>query len=268
MKYSLRARCEKKFLQQADEIIVYYKEKERILDYPDTYPEAAVTIQCFDISDDEIDWKWLSSMQHSFQKGFSVGVNSFEAVQAGKLWQVKTYLLKYINTFAELNQLLAEDVCYVYLDQPLFSMIDKIKRFNVGVRWIPNLTNPLGHLQKIEHGIWIRPEDIGEYNINEDCIVEFAQTPGGYRGEQSLFLIYSNKGTWEQRLGNIIQDFDNTNTVNYFIDEELIKLRLNCGQRCEEYPGSEGCHACELALKIADPQLLQKFKERYTQSQN
>ena len=267
MRYALRARCEKKYLQQADEIIVYYNERERILDYPEEYPNAAVTIQCFSVMDEDIDWKWLAAMKPNFPKGFTIGVNSYEGVIAGKLWGLDTYLLKYINNFVELNQLVEAGVCYVFLDQPLFSSIDKIKRFNVPVRWIPNLTNPYGHLQRLTHGIWIRPEDIERYNINDKCIVEFVQTKNLYKGEQALFNIYANKKSWEQRLGNLVQDFENENWVNYFIDNELIQMRLNCGQKCEEYPGGAGCHACDRVLMLSDPTLLQQAKDLRAQSQ-
>lgn len=266
MRYALRARCDKKHLQQADEIIVFYKERERILDYPEEYPNAAVTIQCFDVSDDEIDWKWFAAMKPNFPNGLTVGVNTHDGVIAGKLWEVDTYLLKYINTYAELNELIEEGACYVLLDQPLFSSIDKIKRFNIPVRWIPNITNPYGHLQRLTHGIWIRPEDIEQYNIHEKCVVEFIQPPGLTRGEQALFDIYK-KGTWEQRLGNLVQDFNEKDWVNYLIDEELITKRLNCGQRCEEYPQGNGCHACDLALQLSDPALLQQAKNLRAQSQ-
>ena len=44
MKYALHAWCDKEYLRQADEIIVKYSEKERSLEYPELYPNAAITI--------------------------------------------------------------------------------------------------------------------------------------------------------------------------------------------------------------------------------
>ena len=252
MKFALHAWCDKEYLAQADEIIVKYSEKERILEYPELYPNAAVTIQCYKETANDIDWKWLKSMAPLFPHGFSVGVIYFNMIPIARLHGLNAYFLSYLDTFAELNRAYHEGSSYVYLNQPLFSQHDKVVRFGIPVRWTPNVVdasmrNVLG---KLEHGTWIRPEDLPLYDIIDGCIVEF---PGanGSRAEQALFRIYKS-GVWEQDLGLLLLEFKGMNVANYLIPPDFGKTRCNCAQKCETFPNGDGCHICEHALQIAD----------------
>lgn len=256
MRYALHAWCEPKFLERADEIIVKYKERERILDYPEKYPNAAVTIHCFDEMAGAIDWKWLAAMQMQFPNGFSVGVIHFDDLYVAKQFKVKAYWLNHINNFAELNRALAADVCYFYLDQPLFSTLSRIKEFKVPIRWTPNLVDSSpGDLLRILHGTWIRPEDIDKYDIIPGCTVEFPQTnlTNGSKAEQSYFKFYHDDKQFDFDLGLLLPEFKGFNIANYLIDPDLGTLRMNCHQRCEQRPYGLGtCQVCDLVAQNAN----------------
>ena len=265
MKYALHARCEKQFLKQADEIIVSYREKDRLLDYPELYPEAAVTIQCYETDPDNIDFKWLAAMAPQFPKGYSVGFLSLQLLSIARDLNINAYLLRYITTYAELNKLKELGACYVMLGQPLFSSVNKVKRFEIPVRWTPNIVdaNNFG-LSDIIHGTWIRPEDLHLYDEIPDSVAEF---PGArdYKAEQALFKVYK-RGEWKQDLGFLLLEFKGMNINNYLLstDETFGEKRLNCHQMCEETPGGSLCHYCNTNMRLANPDFLKKVMDKQT----
>ena len=65
---------------------------------------------------------------------------------------------------------------------------------------------------------------------------------------------------WELLL---LLEFKGFNINNYLLDtdEKFGEMRLNCHQRCEEEPGSEGCHYCETMFKLSNPDFIKKAKE-------
>lgn len=260
MRYALHAWCDKKYLAKADEIIVKYKEKERILDYPDQYPQAAVTIQCFDENLEDIDWKWLQAMKEQFQQGFSIGVNTIDGLHIAHEYKIPAYLLKHINNFAELNRAYGAGACYFYVDQPLFSSINRLKEFGVPIRWTPNLVDSSpGYLLRILHGTWIRPEDIDKYDIIPGCTVEFPQTQltNGSTAEQSYFKFYHDDKEFDFDLGMLLPEFKGFNIENYLIDPNLAEARMNCGQRCEWRPRGLGpCQICDRVAENANQEIL------------
>ena len=266
IKFALHAWCDREYLAQADEIIVKYSEKERILEYPELYPNAAVTIQCYEETAADIDWKWLKNMAPLFPKGFTIGVVNFNMIPIAKSYGLKAYFLSYLNTYAELNRACREGLAYVYLNQPLFSSHDKIKRFGIPVRWTPNVVDASMHniLSKLEHGTWIRPEDLQLYDIIEGCIVEFPDVNGS-RAEQALFKIYKS-GVWEQDLGLLLLEFKGMNVANYLIPPGFGKARCNCSQKCETFPNGDGCHICEHALQIANRNSISEYFDSELQS--
>lgn len=261
MKYALTTKCSKKYLDLADEIIVPYKEKERLLDYQEQYAEKPVTVQCWTQYNNMIDTKWLKGVATQYPKGFSVGVTSMTDLKNILAEGLPAYFLRTINNFAALAALQEMGAAYVYLDQPLFSSLDKVQRFDINVRWVPNLVDASpGYLQRMAHGTWIRPEDIKLYEeMFPNSICEFigAETA---QAEQALYRIYKS-GEWKQDIEFIMPEFKDQGIANWLIDDQVGKQRLTCRQRCEEYPNGAGCHSCDLGLQLAKKDLLQKFAD-------
>ncbi len=170
------------------------------------------------------------------------------------------YLMRYVTTFAELNKLYDLGVSYVMIGQPLFFSLDKVKRFGIPVRWTPNVVdNGSIPLSYIEHGSWIRPEDLTKYDIIPNCVAEF---PGAkdYKAEQALYKVYK-KGEWPQDLGFLLPEFNGYNINNYLLfsnPDYSCDKRLNCHQLCEETPGRTLCHYCNTWFKLANPDFLKK----------
>lgn len=235
-----------------------YRNREKILDFPEEYPNAAVVIQCFETNIGEIDYKWLMSMAPQFPKGYCVGFLTEDTLKVARELDISAYLMRYINTYAELNELHRIGVSYVMLGQPLFSSLDKVKLFHTPIRWSPNVVNNSNfNLNYLEHGTWIRPEDLHLYDINVvtgECVTEF---PGAidYKAEQSLYRIYK-KGTWPQDLGFLLPEFKGYNINNFLIPDDFCQKRLNCHQQCEEKPDNSMCHYCVTSFKLANTDFL------------
>lgn len=252
MKYALRSWQSDRLLLEADEIIVWYNEREKILDYPEMYPNTAVTIQCWKEKPEDIDWNWCAAMAQQFTQGFTMGFMELSMLYTAQSKGIKAYLLKTVNSYVELNVLLQAGAAYVYLDQPLFSSIDKVKEFGIPARYIPNLIDSspglLTQLNRLSHGTWIRPEDIDMYDYG-DCLVEF-QGVSGPKAEKVYFDVYRRK-EWLGRFNLLIPELENYNVDNFLLESELSEKRLNCHQRCEESPDGNGCHLCDSAFRLA-----------------
>lgn len=192
-------------------------------------------------------------MAPTFPKGYSVGFLMPDMLYAARELGINAYLLRHITTFAELNELKRIGACYVYIAQPLFSSIDKVKQYAIPVRQTPNLVNSSSfHLENLAHGSWIRPEDLYRYDEIPDSIVEF---PGArdYKAEQAFFKVYK-KGEWPQDLGFLLLELKGYNINNYLLstDETFGEHRLNCHQICEE----GRCHYCDNWFKFANPDFI------------
>lgn len=258
MRYALHSSCTPAYLKEADEIIVLYEHRERILDYPSKYPNAAITIQCYD-SEEIIDWKWLAAMSKQFQNGFTVGVMKFQQIHEAENFSIKAYLLKPVNNFMELNRLYSAGVPYVYLDAPLFFSLDKIKRFSIPVRFLPTVIDASpGYLTTFEHGTWIRPEDIALYDMIPNSIVEFQNTTST-KAEEAFWRVYAKDGYWKGDLGFLLLEAKGKNIANDLIVPPFGSSRLTCRQHCEEFPLSAGCHICNGALIMANREMVQSY---------
>lgn len=152
----------------------------------------------------------------------------------------------------ELNRLYNAGVPYIYLDSPLFFSIDKVKRFNIPVRFLPNMVDASpGYLTAMAHGTWIRPEDLQRYDVIPNSIVEFQNTVNP-KAEEAYWRVYAQDGFWKGDLGYLLPEAKGLNIANYLIIPEFGESRMTCRQHCEEYPLSAGCHLCDRALLLAN----------------
>lgn len=153
----------------------------------------------------------------------------------------------------ELNGLKALGVSYVYVSAPLFFKTDKIKEYNIPIRYVPNLSYSayIPHENGF-HGTWIRPENIELYNgVNNIC--EFDGI--NLEQERLLFDIYKERHEWPGDLNLLFVNF-NFSVPNRIVDNRIGEVRLNCGQKCEE---NGTCHLCDQFLEFEKTIL--KYKE-------
>ena len=237
-----------------------------MLDFPEEFPQASINIKCYETDPNNIDFKWLAAALPNYPKSYTIGFLTWNLLDTAKAFGLNAYLLRSINTYAELNALKDVGVSHVILGQPLFFSLDKIKRFGIPIRWIPNLVNSGSlPLSELSHGTWIRPEDISKYDILPDCVIEFLNAKD-FKAEQALFRVYK-KGAWQQDLGLLFPEFAEYNINNYLLfsnEDYSCDKRLNCHQLCEESPGRTLCHYCNTWFKLANPDLIKAFKNTQT----
>ena len=157
-----------------------------------------------------------------------------------------------VKTFYELNALKTLGACYVRLGEPLFFMMDKVSKFEIPIRAVPNVAYVDGLFRDDGVcGTWIRPEDLDAYAPYISTI-EFEDVDKQEK-EQALYRVYMEQKRWPGTLGLIVSNF-NYPGVNRMIPPDLVEKRLNCGQRCQE---TGHCKICYRMFDLAEP-------ERYT----
>lgn len=259
MKYALRRTCRFTTLHQADEIIVRYADKDWLYDHNDIFNSKAICLTCTEAKiPGDIDWDWIKSMRPLYKEIY-VGVPNFGLLRDAQTNGCKAYLMKYINNFADLNVCRDLGAVYVYIEQPLFSSMDIVKKFGIPVRFTPNIAESQYYdMSNTLHGIWIRPEDIEMYDFG-DCVCEFIAERE--EAEERFFKVYAQDHEWPMDISMLILDLKEHPATNRLINSELSERRMNCRQRCEETPGGIGCHLCDLEFATSQRQRLEEYRD-------
>lgn len=255
MKLCLGARQERQYLDWADEIIFEYRDRNAIPDYIERYPGKIIILTCF--WQDELDWEEIENYKILAQNNFLLAINQISIALECIDREVRFYLAYPINSYDELTAVLALGSEYVRLGAPLFFDMDNIKRtFPMAkIRLIPNIA--YDDIYPRENGIagtWVHPEDIKMYEPYVD-ILEFQDAD--VRKERALIRIYWEDREWPGDLQMLITNF-NAPGVNRMIPSEVTEKRLNCRQVCKSH---KSCHICYNATLLANPALLQEYKE-------
>ena len=136
-------------------------------------------------------------------------------------------------------------VSYVRLGGPLFFSMEKVKKFGIPVRAIPNIASewPWPGDNGIT-GTWIRPEDVELYSNYVDAM-EFENC--NLQQDRGFFRIYAEQQAWPGDMTMIISNL-HTDALNRLVHPSLAETRLNCGQRCQE---TGRCRYCERMLMMS-----------------
>ena len=259
MKYCLRSRQEAVYLNKADEIKVDFRDRRSIPDLTEKYPEKKIILMCY--KDEIIDWSDVHTWNVLCRGNLIMCLSSVDDVQGCKDEDVPFYFGYPIKTFFELNSLKDMGVCYVRLGEPLFFELDKVRRFGIPVRAVPNVA----YVDMFPHadgvcGTWIRPEDTDVY---EDYVEVFEfEDSNDIKKEQALFRIYAEQRIWPGDLNMLITNF-NYPGVNRMILPDIAPRRTNCGQRCQS---GGACKICYRAVGLADPGRIRDYMEATDQS--
>jgi hypothetical protein len=257
LKYCLKNRQTKEYLQKADEIKAEYRDYKSFPDTLEDYPNATLICQIY-VDTADIDWEALRRTNILAQGRFICCVATYEQMLKCKELDIKFYYGYPITTFQELRTLKQLGACYVRLGAPLFFQMDKVKEIGVPVRLVPNVAH-LAHLPMADGvtGTWVRPEDVVQYEPYCEAI-EFEDCDR--EKEQALFRIYAEDRKWPGSMDLIITNL-NYKAANRFVHPDAAAKRLTCGQRCME---NGICHLCYRWLQLADadtfPQLVEKAK--------
>lgn len=254
MNYCLRSRLSPRYLAQADEIKVDYRDHETIPDLAHRYTKATIVlfppIPYHKLSPEE--WNQIVLYNQLCNNNFIINCGSIADAYEAKQRSLRFMLDAYINTEWDLRGMINLGAEYAYVGIPFFFNMPKIEDLpEIKLRAVPTVSYQTGLPHNPEEGVygkWIRPEDIELY---EDYIttIEFEQCL--VPREETLFKVYKS-GEWSTRLDVLIEDLGSS-ALNRAIDPDLIERRINCGQRCMRFPTDRRtCHACSTALKLAE----------------
>lgn len=258
MKFCLNNHQAIEYLNQADEIKVYYKDRNGILDIHEQYPQATIILQ---ITPDIVDYnlKELKEFKILSHGQFVVCLPRINHAEIKWLQEqeVDYYWGFQVNTAYELNALKTLKPRYVKVGAPLFFEQDAIAAAGIPVRMVPNIAH-YGYFPYKDgvNGTWIRPEDLDLYTNIET--VEFEDCD--LKKEQALFRIYKLQKQYPGDLSHVVSNLGAAPT-NRMIPPECAKARLNCRQRCES---GSSCRLCWRYFNLADLDLLSKLAEEKT----
>lgn len=256
MKFCLRSRLSPRFLAQADEIRVDYRDRAAIPDLYEKYRGKTIILFPPNYNDDPYDWDQITMFNLLCEKNFILNCPNISIAVMAKEHEIRFMLDKEISTYWELSGLEELGAEYAYVGIPLFFDLDGTLNFSIKLRVIPTMaySDFLPHPDGI-CGKWIRPEDLDVY---EDYIetIEFEQCD--VKREETLFKVYANDKKWSTRLDILIKDLGSP-AVNRMIPPELAEARINCKQHCMK---DDKCHLCQNLLKFADPALISSIIEK------
>ena len=257
MKYCINTRCAAKYLTQAHELKVEWRDRKAIPDFVEKYPGKTIVLYFIyhQINQEPIDWNEIKQYNVLCKENFICCLHDFGLGQVCRDFGIKFYFGFPIDSFWELQGAKSLGVCYVRLGPTLFFDLERVKKIGVPVRAVPNVT----HLDPLLHrtgvcGQWIRPEDILLYEpYIEICEFEDADPSK----EEALFRIYALVKEWP---GDVYDLFTNIgiHATNRLIMSEDTKYRLNCQHRCQS---GQGCRICERIFNLAHIDKLKTYGE-------
>lgn len=252
MKYCLNGRQNRSYLEKADEIYVLWRDRKILLEFIEKYPNSDFVIEIKPDIDEEIDWEYINLCNKTCKKTLYCKLYNLIFSSKCKEYDLYFFYAYPANSFFELNGLKEIGVSYVYLAAPLFFKTEEVIKYQIPIRYVPNLAYSayIPHSNGI-HGTWIRPEDIELYDNNNN-ICEFDGI--NLEQERLLYDIYKERKEWPGDLNLLFINF-NHSVHNRIVDKQIGNMRLNCGQKCEE---KGNCYLCNKILEFE--QTLLKYK--------
>lgn len=247
------------YLERAQEISFNYKDREKIIDTYEKYPNADMILVHFANIEPILDWEEITNISNITKGHFILGTNSLVECKEAKSHNIKFFYNKRINNFLEVNALKALGSCYVIPGEPIFFQMDFLKARGIPIRVIPNLVflEPGLHKNGVL-GTWIRPEDMFMYKKYISAIEFYtANSESPLAKERGLFRVYVKNEEWMEELSLLITGL-NCPGNNGLIDSDYTSARLNCAQACQ-YKSS--CRICYDIFEIADLSTLQSYME-------
>lgn len=240
-------------MKKADSIKVAFRDRYITPDLFEKYPNAEVVITIHREKDERFKWDEIRQWNILSRGKLVLCLQSLADAEECKKLNVPFYWGYPVSTYYDLRALKELGVMYVRLDAPLFFEMDEVKKFGIPVRAVPNVAC-LGEIPTKNgiYGTWIRPEDIVLY---EEYISMLEFEDCDIKKEGGLFTIYAELKTWGGPLTMLISNFSSS-AENRLISQEAIKIRLNCGQKCQK---TSRCHICERALRLADTEKLTNY---------
>jgi len=248
MKYCLRSRLPARFLQQADEIRIDYRDRATIPDLAHLYPDKPLIL--FPPMDrSEYDWSEITRFNHLANNNLILNCADIATAQKAKELELRFFLALEAQSYWDLEGMMNLGAEYAYVGIPLFFDLKHTLDLDIKLRTIPTVAynHTLPHSDGV-CGQWIRPEDVDNY---EGYIEVFEFEPCPIQREQALFKTYALDKHWSTRLDLLVEDLGSP-AINRMIPPDLAERRLSCRQRCMS---GGSCHLCWTYFKLANPDL-------------
>ena len=161
MKYCLSSRLAPRFLREADEIKVQFRDRKSI---PDLFHKYGKPIILFPGDPSEYDWSEMRQYNLLCNSNFVLNLSQLDLVQQAKDNQIKFMLNTEATSYWELEGLERLGAEYAYIGIPLFFNLEHTIELNIQLRAIPTVAynHTLPHKDGV-CGQWIRPEDVELY---------------------------------------------------------------------------------------------------------
>lgn len=254
MDFCLSNRLSPRYLTQAAEIKVKYRDRAVIPDLIQKYPNKTIILSPHEPGDANYDWNELRRYSLMCQSNFIMNLNHMLFVNEAKENNIKFMLNMEATSYWELKGLEKLGAEYAYVGIPLFFDLKHSLDMEIKLRAIPTVA--YNHIlpQDGVYGQWIRPEDVDKY---EGYIQTLEFEPScDIQREQTLFTVYAIDKSWNTRLDILVEDLG-SDAVNRLIPSEIAEARLSCRQVCQS---GGNCRICYTALKLANPDFWARVK--------
>ena len=263
MKYSLSSRCSPRYLKQADEIRVEWRDRREIPDFPEKYPSLDILLQ-FTPSQiqDTIPWDEVNDYSIICQGKFICACRTIEECKEAKSRGIRFYYGYEANSLSEIKALKELGCECVKVGPGLFFNMDKVKEMNMPVRLVPNIAWNTSFMENDNgiHGVWVRPEDISLY---EECGVAYIEFENCRpTQEEAMFRIYGLGQGWKTDLKDLITGLE-ASAYNPML-EGIGERRIKCGHKCQYGK----CNFCELRFGLADYEKLENYIKNMEEKAN
>ena len=261
MQFCVSGRQPYSVMNKADQIIVKWQDRERIIDFVERLPDKEIVLELTEVPEAKEFETW--KMYSEKFKNFYIASYDLRLYDLFDLEDIQWYWPYPITSYYELNEILTLKPSYIKLGPPLSFDVINIKSLigeNIKIRLVCNNARP-NYLPSIKSdspnffGQFIRPEDIRLYENYVDAI-EFKTED--LKREETLLKIYKEDKYWP---GNLALIIDN---LNYHVDNrgipfELGQARLNCKQKCQS---GGACRLCRRVLEFTNAVRNEKYRRK------
>ena len=256
MKYTVHGRQSYSILQEADEIRVEWRDRERIMDFIERIPDKTILLEADVaqiIADDA--WNYLTMIKEKMN--LILVIKDLSTVPNVQRLGFKWFWAFPVSNWQEFRTVIALNPEYILLGGSLFFDLRNVKtKTSIPIRLCAN--GGYDFYLPAESRLcfpWLRPNDVSVYEPYVDALEFYGDD---LPQEATLLKVYKSQ-KWPGNLNFIINHL-NIDVDNRSISEEFAEVRIGCRQKCME---NGSCHYCHHTIHFAET--LRKEHERRTQ---
>ena len=259
MHYCVNGRQPYSVMGKADQIIVKWQDRERIIDFVERLPDKEIVLELTEVPEAKEFETW--NMYSEKFKNFYIASYDLRLFDLFDMENIQWYWPYPVTSYYELQQIISLKPSYIKLGPPLSFDLKNVKKLvgNIKLRMVCNNARPeyLPDKQNLPNffGQFIRPEDINLYEKYID-VIEFKTED--LKKEETLLKIYKEDRNWPGNL-NLLLDNLNFHVDNRGIPEEFGPARIECKQRCQ---AGGACRLCQRAFEFTDALRKEKYRRR------